>query len=255
MSRSSLISLILLLTISVSCQNFFWSHTKPGEEPITVKYGLLYNWYVTQGTGAASITSSDDWVVSTESQWVVLSTFAGGDAVAGDKLKDTGILYWDSPNTGATNEYEFNARGSGYRESTGLFYGDFQFFYCHANNTSSRIVYTIANSPDLGYGNSLDNIGACIRLIYIGSEIPTEYVGNDGKRYRVVAIGTSPVQYWLADNLCETRLRNGDVIPWYGANPSNFFTDAEWAALTTAGVCAYSNNINNVAAGFAFPTP
>jgi hypothetical protein len=38
----------------------------------------------------------------------------GGAAVAGGKLKATGTTYWNSPNTGATDEFGFHARGSGY---------------------------------------------------------------------------------------------------------------------------------------------
>lgn len=44
-----------------------------------------------------------------------------------------------------------------------------------------------------------------------------------------------------------------DIIPWHGATPASYFTDVEWAALTTAGVCAYGNDVNNVATGFTFP--
>ena len=37
----------------------------------------------------------------------------------GGKLKETGTTYWNSPNTGATNETGFSARGSGFRTYQG----------------------------------------------------------------------------------------------------------------------------------------
>jgi hypothetical protein len=65
------------------------------------------------------------------------------------------------------------------------------------------------------------------------------YQGNDLKVYRTVKVGT---QIWLADNLAETKFRNGNDIPEV--------TDAgDWAALTTAGMCAYSNDLDNAYGG------
>mgnify|MGYP006914138474 FL=1 len=61
------------------------------------------------------------------------------------------------------------------------------------------------------------------------------YTGNDGKAYRTICIGT---QEWLADNLCETKYRNGDMIPIVTDNTA-------WAALTTGAMCYYDNDINN----------
>jgi hypothetical protein len=90
-----------------------------------------------------------------------------------------------------------------------------------------------------------------IRLLYAGTGEPAEYSGNDGKKYRTIKIGN---QIWLADNLCETRFRDGSIIPWFGANQANYFTNAEWAALTGAGVCAYNNLVSNVSENFQFPT-
>jgi uncharacterized protein (TIGR02145 family) len=40
----------------------------------------------------------------------------GGNDVAGGAMKETGLIYWASPNTDATNSSGFSARGGGYRE-------------------------------------------------------------------------------------------------------------------------------------------
>ena len=230
-----------------------------------VEYGLLYNWPA--ATDARKITSSDDWVVSrhtptfdVNSDTNILRNYIGVTG-AGGKLKETGLTYWITPNTGATNEVAFNGRGSGSRRySDGVFINiktQFLFWSNAAYNATTGIVAgTLQSNVDTftvsstGVSTLNKYSGISIRLLYIGVGTPTSYTGNDGKVYRVVTIGT---QTWLADNLAETRFRNGDFIPWYGANPANYFTNAEWVALTTAGCCAYNNNVNNVASGFTFP--
>jgi hypothetical protein len=56
------------------------------------------------------------------------------------------------------------------------------------------------------------------------------YIGNDGRIYRTVKIGT---QIWLANNLSETKYNDGTIIPIVTGNTS-------WAALTTGARCEYS---------------
>jgi uncharacterized protein (TIGR02145 family) len=81
-------------------------------------YGALYNWYAVN-TGKLAPAG---WHVPSDSEWTVLVTFLGGDSVAGGKLKDTGTAYWQSPNTGATNEVGFSALPGGCRGLNGTFY-------------------------------------------------------------------------------------------------------------------------------------
>ena len=81
-------------------------------------YGALYNWY-TVNTGKLAPTG---WHVPTDSEWSVLTTYLGGESVAGGKLKEAGTAHWNSPNTGATNETGFSALPAGCRLPTGSFY-------------------------------------------------------------------------------------------------------------------------------------
>jgi hypothetical protein len=67
----------------------------------------------------------------------------------------------------------------------------------------------------------------------------SDYIGNDGKRYKTVKIGT---QVWLAANLAETKYRNGDLIPFEAVPGQGNYSDAQWVALTTPARCAYLNN-------------
>jgi uncharacterized protein (TIGR02145 family) len=74
-------------------------------------YGALYNWF-TVNTGNLCPTG---WRVPTDDEWTTLTTFLGGESVAGGKLKESGTDHWLTPNTGATNESGFTARPGGYR--------------------------------------------------------------------------------------------------------------------------------------------
>lgn len=79
-------------------------------------YGALYNWY-TVNTGKLCPIG---WHVPSNGEWITLTTFLGGESVAGGKLKETGTTHWESPNTGATNESGFTSLPGGGRNSGGL---------------------------------------------------------------------------------------------------------------------------------------
>ena len=82
------------------------------------KYGKLYNWYaVNDSRGLAP----EGWHVPSDAEWTILADYLGGWDVAGGKMKST--LYWQSPNTDASNESGFSGLPSGYREFDGFFYG------------------------------------------------------------------------------------------------------------------------------------
>ncbi len=86
-------------------------------------YGKLYNWYaVTDPRGICPV----GWHIPTDNEWTVLENYLGGQAVAGGKLKSTGVIdsnsgLWYTPNQGATNITCFNGLPSGYRFGFGQF--------------------------------------------------------------------------------------------------------------------------------------
>jgi uncharacterized protein (TIGR02145 family) len=81
------------------------------------RYGALYNWY-TVGTNKLC---PKGWHVPTDAEWTVLTTYLGGENVAGGKLRETGIIHWEKPNTGATNTSGFTTLPGGYRNNHGEF--------------------------------------------------------------------------------------------------------------------------------------
>lgn len=230
--------------------------TSPEPDFYPVEYGLLYNWPA--ATDARNIAASG-WHVPTNTDRLTLFSYLVNVSTAGAKLKEAGLSYWTTPNTGATNEYLFNGRGAGFRFADNGLFGDFNTaFHFHLNNTSgsnSTALRLSYNSTTLVWEQHSKLDGNSIRLIKDSTTLSHGqegiYTGNDGKGYRTICIGN---QEWLADNLCETRFQNDDIIPWHGATPANYFTNTEWAALTTPGVCAYGNILSNVAPGFTFAT-
>lgn len=83
----------------------------------TVSYGAMYNWY-TVNTGKLCPLG---WHVPSDIEWNILTTGQGGERIAANRLKETGITHWQSPNTGATNESGYSALPGGFRNSDSSF--------------------------------------------------------------------------------------------------------------------------------------
>ena len=89
------------------------------------KYGKLYNWYaVNDARGLAP----SGWHVPTDQEWTVLSTFLGGEDVAGKKMKSSSG--WNYKSNG-NNSSGFTGLPGGYRTSgvDFLMVGDFGFWW------------------------------------------------------------------------------------------------------------------------------
>ncbi len=108
-------------------------------------YGKLYNWYTVADPRNVCPTG---WHVPTDAEWTTLTTFLGGESVAGGKMKAT--TGWQSPNTAATNESGFSGLPGGYRNLTSN--GDFDYvgYVCYWWS-SSESSSTSAWHRHLGY--------------------------------------------------------------------------------------------------------
>jgi uncharacterized protein (TIGR02145 family) len=88
-------------------------------------YGGLYQWdemmqyYTTPGTQGIC---PSNWHLPTDAEWTAITTYLGGESVAGRKMKEAGTIHWLSPNTGANNSSGFTGLPAGGRYSTGSFY-------------------------------------------------------------------------------------------------------------------------------------
>jgi len=60
------------------------------------------------------------WHVADDAEWTVLTSYLGGEGVAGDKLKEVSTFHWNNPNSG-TNTSGFTALPGGDRSEAGAF--------------------------------------------------------------------------------------------------------------------------------------
>jgi uncharacterized protein (TIGR02145 family) len=216
--------------------------------PEDIKYGALYNWYA--ATDVREIANTG-WHVPLSSDYVNLYNLCGAVDEGALKVCDDNTAFWLNID-GITNELGLNIRGSGFRNSWGTFSWIKEYLYAWAideSDPTAGYVWGInGDDTKLFFSNLLITIGpfcgASIRLVRPATEAEQlladgttcdNYIGNDLKRYRTVKIGT---QVWLADNLVETKYRDGDDIPEVTDN-------AAWTALVTGAMCYYDNDINN----------
>jgi uncharacterized protein (TIGR02145 family) len=86
-------------------------------------YGGLYQWNAmmqyTTIEGVKGICP-EGWHLPTDGELTLLTTFLGGENVAGGKIKETGTLLWNPPNTGATNSSGFTALPAGFAATSGF---------------------------------------------------------------------------------------------------------------------------------------
>jgi len=117
-------------------------------------YGRLYNWYAVDNNAATKVASNGgknvcptSWHVPSDAEWTTLTDYLGGEAVAGDKLKETGLTHWIDPNTGATNETGFTALPGGYRYRDGTYY---------ANGYNGLWWSSTEHSTTIAWGRTMD---------------------------------------------------------------------------------------------------
>jgi uncharacterized protein (TIGR02145 family) len=100
-------------------------------------YGKLYNWYTcVDARGLCPV----GWHVPSDAEWIVLTDFLGGEAVAGGKLKSTGTIeagtgLWYAPNINAINISGFSAPPSGYKAGSNdlVLVGEFNYLLLNGN--------------------------------------------------------------------------------------------------------------------------
>ena len=210
---------------------------KTKNKAVCLGYGYLYNFLSITGTKSI-VKAIDGWKIPTQDEVTLLINYLGGANEAGGKLKEVGELaslcHWNNNNIGATNKYRFNALGSGFIDESGL-YDQIRVSFCMWTTTvdptdstkaiALKILNSSPNANILGYDKKM---GYSVRLVRpataIESQLPdgtnsidnptliSSYVGNDGKVYGAVKIGT---QVWLMENLAETKFSDNSNIPYF----------------------------------------
>ena len=135
-------------------------------------FGRLYNWYaVSDSQNIAPV----GWHVPSDEEWTTLITYLGGAALAGEKLKETGISHWFQ-NPYASNESGFTGLPAGYRHTAeGRFVGLglITFWWSsteadtawHDNPLWARYRYVQYLEKGSGRGNWLKEHGFSVRCV------------------------------------------------------------------------------------------
>jgi len=120
-------------------------------------YGNLYNWWAANDDRGVCPVG---WELPSESDWSSLVSYLGGQDVAGGKLKQQGLNYWNAPNGGATNESGFSALPAGTRHSNGgldyEYIGDMSNFWSTGTTSEANGLNYLLNN-DSGYINITGN--------------------------------------------------------------------------------------------------
>jgi len=131
----------------ISNTNSWATATTPGysvynsDLPSDTLWGKLYNWYAM--ADSRNICPCG-WHVPSDAEFTTLTDFLGTEAIAGGKMKTTGVLengdgLWTIDNYLATNESGFTAIPAGGRMSNGSYTGLYQsaWFGVSSENTST----------------------------------------------------------------------------------------------------------------------
>jgi uncharacterized protein (TIGR02145 family) len=215
------------------------------------------------------------WVIPDETDWNTLITYLNGGVTpttvtqtgslgttVGGRLKeytrDSNTTCWEFPNAGSTtstNNSGWTGTAAGKRDEYGNFSGlGFNGYWWSANSLSTPPVTNGAlmatrelkhYSSDVFRDIYVKSEGHSIRLVRPaatneanGATIFDAYVGNDGKLYDGIVIGT---QVWIDKNLNETQYNNGTNIT---LTPNT----QTWVASLNTGTdtsCYYSNTSAN----------
>lgn len=131
-------------------------------------YGALYNWYAVD----RRTLCPTGWHVPSDAEWNGLSNYLGGGSVSGGKMKETGTVHWNSPNTGATNSSGFTGLPGGTR----MIFGGYESHGFHGywwtatpyNNNAWQYVLSFENEILLQsyYSKFAGNSVRCVKNNY-----------------------------------------------------------------------------------------
>jgi uncharacterized protein (TIGR02145 family) len=247
-----------------------------------IKYGYLYNQWATQDQGEYRIVSddmvADGWIVPTDTDWTTLTNYinttyniAPNNFGVGNHLKSRRQVNSPLGSPWATNEHprwnasasnygrdtvNLNLLPSGYRQWDNTFtsIGEEVYYWSSTIYAPSALWYRYLYYNDFrvlrnpGFDDEAFSI-RCMRNATIDEQSLNDgaycnpYIGSDDKIYKTVKIGT---QVWMAENLAETKWSNGDWINGFNDGVYTPIANETWAALTTAALCAYNNDLTLV---------
>ena len=132
----------------------------------TIIYGKLYNFYTVVDSRYLCPTG---WHIPSNTEWLNLANYLGGESVAGGKLKEAGLTHWQSPNNGATNSSGFTGLAGGHLINTGVFSSllvEGTFWSSTSNDISSAWFMNLINYNSTVYRyHDYKQLGFSVRCI------------------------------------------------------------------------------------------
>lgn len=130
-------------------------------------FGRLYNLFAV--TDSRNLAPAG-WHVATDAEWTTMTAYLGGESNAGGALKESGMIHWVSPNTGASNKSGFTALPGGRREyDSGAFinlgFDGFWWTSSAYNPDYSWYRYLHYNVADIYRANFHKQYGFSVRCI------------------------------------------------------------------------------------------
>jgi len=127
--------------------------------------GYLYNWYVISDPKGLCPSG---WHVPSDAEWTTLTTFLGGENVAGGKMKSISTTFWNLSNVAPTNESGFSTLPGGYRVNDGSFNNiNLNAFFWSATELDKNVAWhrymNYDNNVYVNYFNK--SFGASVRCL------------------------------------------------------------------------------------------
>ncbi len=243
-------------------QNSFtrWICEITNDPALEVLFGCLYNSFCTidyrqfAPDGWRVMSWTDFYNLLVDLNFLYSTGIAPYSNSAALPLSEPSSQYWLTPFNAFTNACGWNGRGSSGRNGqTGNFsILKFQALYWNSD------VYDLTRHRATEHRYNLNPLvtsiggivyysekkdGMAIRLIKDSTTLSNgesgTMSGNDGKIYPTICIRDKE---YMAVNSCETKFRNGDIIPEVKLN-------SEWITQTTPAFCYYNNQQSNAFTG------
>lgn len=138
-------------------------------------YGALYNWYAVNNSHELAYfqkdgVKEDRWRIPTKSDFEILFAYIGGDATAGDKLKEKGNTHWSAGTSEtATDDFGFTMLPGGRRFYTGStsWIGTHGFLWANTmvSGTNGYGIDFIYNESDADITSWVKNTGLSVRCV------------------------------------------------------------------------------------------
>lgn len=185
-------------------------------------YGRLYTWDAAMNYSTEEKTQGicpDGWHIPSDVEWSTLGNFLGGDMIAGGKLKENSNNYWNSPNTGATNESGFTSLPAGeYDDTHYQFLNMYNIIWSSTEVSSSyaKYRYLSYDSESLSTYTYFKDFRYSVRCIKNTS------VGINKIPNRGFMIFPNPVDMVLNINQAEDKPKKAILLNQQGQEIKNF---------------------------------